>query len=533
MVKQDGGQRTLVLVAGAKSHGPEGNGAHDYGWDVTVAAAMLMRSDVAARLRVRVVRDRWPDADELLDADAVALFCDGRDGEHYAEALHLSGDARVAEVSTLMARGCGLAVIHFGTFAPEARAAEALTWCGGYFQWQGDDGARSWRSRITTLEAEVEPAAAHPATRGLRRFRLREEFYHDLRFPDVHSAWTPLLRVPDLPAARERGDVVAWAIERADGGRGFGTTLGHFHDNWRDAQYRTALLNGLAWCAGVEIPEHGVRAPWLSRDDAARVLAGRGDDALPVLLLSGNDAHRWHQWERTTPAIAASLARDQRVRVDVVHDPEEFARRDLAGYGAIVLNYCNWQDPVGISAAARAALISHVAGGGGLLVLHFANGAFHRSLPDAGASDWPEYRRLVRRVWDHAERADGASAHDRYRRFVATPLGAHAIVDGLAPFAVEDELYVRQRGDEPIEPLLRARSEVTGADEPLAWTYAYGKGRVFQTLLGHSERTYDAFGAREMLRRAVAWCAGREIRRVDPAADAVPRGAMAAAAATR
>ena len=42
---------------------------------------------------------------------------------------------------------------------------------------------------------------------------------------------------------------------------------------------------------------------------------------------------------------------------------------------------------------------------------------------------------------------------------------------------------------------------------------------MFQTLLGHSEKTYDAFEAREMLRRAVAWVAGREVRPLTAAQD--------------
>ena len=82
-----------------------------------------------------------------------------------------------------------------------------------------------------------------------------------------------------------------------------------------------------------------------------------------------------------------------------------------------------------------------------------------------------------------------------------------------------DELYYNQDGDEPIEPLIAAESRNTKRLEPLAWTYTYGKGRVFQTLLGHSEKTYEAFEAREMLRRAVAWTAGQEVRRLDPSRD--------------
>ncbi len=524
--------RSIACIAAPKSHGPEGNGAHDYPWDARVAAAMLMRSSIGDPLRVLVFTDGWPVDDAVLDTvDAIVLFCDGRDGERFAEALHLESPERIARVEGLMARGCGLSIIHFGSFTAERDAARVLRWCGGYFQWQGDDGARAWRSAITTSEAPVELAAPeHPVLRGVQPFRLREEFYHDLRFPDDDPRWTALLRVPSLPTKRERGEVVAWAREREDGGRGFGTTLGHFHSNWRCPAYRAFLLNGIAWSAGIDIPAAGVRAPHLERDAAQAVLRGQLADApTRVLLLAGNDAHRWHNWERTTPAIRAALERDPRLRVEVINDPEEFASRDLSVYGAIVLNYCNWHDPRGLSDAAKSAFTRFVSRGGGLLALHFSNGAFHHSLPAAGASDWPEYRRLVRRVWDHTTGPAGTSTHDDFRQFAARPLGDHVIIDGLAPFALDDELYVRQRGEEPTTPLLQAHSLVTGRDEPLAWTYRYGDGRVFQTLLGHSERTYEAFGAREMLRRAVAWAAGREVHRIDPADDLWPAACAAAA----
>ncbi len=512
----------IAFIAGPKSHGPEGNGQHDYPWDARAAAAMLLRSNVGRQVQPLVFTDGWPSDDTVLDTvDAIVLFCDGRDGEHFVEALHLESPQRVARVEQLMSRGCGLSIIHFGSFTAEADAERVLRWCGGYFQWQGDDGSRAWRSAITTIEAAVDLAApGHPTLRGVPPFRLHEEFYHDLCFPTVDPRWTALLRVPSLPAKRERGDVIAWARERDDGGRGFGTTMGHYFSNWSVAAYRTFLLNGIAWSAGVEIPAAGVQAPHLDREAAIAVLRGQSPDApTRVLLLAGNEAHRWHHWERTTPAVVAALERDPRLRVEVISEPEEFARRDLSRYGAIVLNYCNWQDPRGLSASAKDAFTNFVRTGGGLLVLHFSNGAFHHSLPEAGASEWPEYRRLVRRVWDHTPLADGPSAHDEYREITAQPLSDHAIVDGLKPFTVEDELYVRQRGDEPIMPLLQAHSLVTGQDEPLAWTYRYGTGRVFQTLLGHSEKTYEAFAVREILRRAVAWTAGREIHRIDPADD--------------
>jgi hypothetical protein len=159
--------------------------------------------------------------------------------------------------------------------------------------------------------------------------------------------------------------------------------------------------------------------------------------------------------------------------------------------------------------------------GGGLIVVHFANGAFHYSLPLAGKSDWPEYRKIVRRVWNHTPKSGRPkSGHDAFGRFLVLPARAkHPITDGLSRFEVVDELYFHQDGEETIVPLLVAESRVTKRLEPLAWTSSYGKGRVFQTLLGHSEKTYDAFEAREMLRRAAAWTAGQPVRALDPKRD--------------
>jgi type 1 glutamine amidotransferase len=68
-----------------------------------------------------------------------------------------------------------------------------------------------------------------------------------------------------------------------------------------------------------------------------------------------------------------------------------------------------------------------------------------------------------------------------------------------------DELYFNQFGDMDLEPLVTARSKVSGLDEPLAWTYTYGKARIFQTLLGHSKESYEPEDYQKMLRKAVKW----------------------------
>ena len=58
-----------------------------------------------------------------------------------------------------------------------------------------------------------------------------------------------------------------WAVERPDGGRGFGFTGGHFHMNWQNDSFRKIILNALCWVAKVEIPKDGIESAPVSNDE--------------------------------------------------------------------------------------------------------------------------------------------------------------------------------------------------------------------------------------------------------------------------
>ncbi len=511
--------KKIVLIAGKKSHGPEGNGIHDYPWSVKLLKVMLDNSNVAEKLKVEYHLDGFPKNPETLDdADTILVVSDGRDGDLYSEAPHFESPANLAQVERQVRRGCGFAAIHFSTFGPDKYAAQSLEWTGGYFDWE-EDGKKKWYSAIETRDADVTlPTPGHPVVRGVKPFKMKEEFYFNIRFASDKTV-TPLWEVAELPGREDKGKVVAWAKERPGGGRGFGTTCGHFYSNWEQESFRTLVLNALVWTAGLEPPDEGVKARYYSRPEICVALSGVEGTAkakldekpIRVLLLTGNEAHEWHNWKKTTPAIKALLELDPRIKVDVTIDPEIFATGTLAKYDVLIQNnYANWHDSKPLSDKGRVAFADFVAKGGGLILVHFANGAWNFSLPMAGESDWPEYRKLVRRVWNHHGKGEAQSGHDAFGRFTVTPSNlASELTRGIGPFEIDDELYYRQDGAEPIEPLITALSKDTKRDEPLAWTYHYGDGRVFQTLLGHSEKTYDAFGPREMLRRAVAWSAKR------------------------
>jgi type 1 glutamine amidotransferase len=53
--------------------------------------------------------------------------------------------------------------------------------------------------------------------------------------------------------------------------------------------------------------------------------------------------------------------------------------------------------------------------------------------------------------------------------------------------------------------LLTARSKNTGEDEPMAWAYTYGKGKVFQTVLGHDVKSLSSPEVQKLLNQGSLW----------------------------
>ncbi|HSJ68184.1 MAG TPA: ThuA domain-containing protein, partial [Anditalea sp.] len=299
-----------------------------------------------------------------------------------------------------------------------------------------------------------------------------------------------------------RGNAVAWAVERKDGGRGFSTTMGHAHSNWEIDDFRKLILNGIVWAAGVEVPSKGVDVKYYTDREVTKHLFDKSSKAL---ILTGNN-YPGHPWEETTPLIKEAIEERSPIHVDVSYNIEDLGQYKLEDYDLLILNYANWEDPTGLSEASKKAFTNYLSGGGGLMVIHFANGAFHYSLPGAEESDWPEYREIVRRVWDH----HSDSEHDNYGKFTVNITShQHPITSGIDDFETMDELYFNQKGEKPITPLLSGKSEITGDEEPLAWIYNYGEGKVFQTVLGHDEKSFQSPEFRKILRNAAMWTGGQ------------------------
>ena len=324
-------KKQVVLIAGIKSHGPQGNRIHDYPWSVRLLKTMLENSNVREQVEVVTFFDGWPMETAALEAaDTIMIIADGRDGENGREAPHLASAERVQFVDRLMKRGCGMVAFHFSTFAPDSLSAPVLDWYGGYFDWE-TEGEREWYSDITTMEAEVAPATpGHAVLAGVSSFTMREEFYFDIRFRPDDPHWKPIWSVASLAATKPKGRVVAWAVERADGGRGFATTCGHFYDNWQHAGFRRTLLNAIAWTAKVDIPENGVEAKFFDRDEIQAHLAGGKVITVESVETADDtvyaDAPYWYKpGHPLDPAEAASIQTLPGFKAErILTVPEEF-----------------------------------------------------------------------------------------------------------------------------------------------------------------------------------------------------------------
>ena len=181
----------------------------------------------------------WPEDPEVIAGAKSIVYYSRPAGDI------LLDPSRRDEVRKLLQSGVGLACIHWATAAEKQHGEEWLRTLGGWFHF-------AHSSLAVEKQTLVQVDKDHPICRGWKEYDLRDEFYLNLKF---HERTQSLLKV--TVAGKEQ--VVAWTLQRDDdkNGRSFGTTLGHFHDNFAIADFRRLLVNGILWTAHVEVPSDG------------------------------------------------------------------------------------------------------------------------------------------------------------------------------------------------------------------------------------------------------------------------------------
>jgi type 1 glutamine amidotransferase len=250
----------IVFLAGEPSHGP---GDHEHR-----AGCLLLKSclDKVPGVTSEVFSNGWPrdPGAAFAGAATVVIYSDGGEGHPFLQ------KDRLQVIGGLIQKGAGLVCLHYAVEPTKQKGEkEFLDWIGGCFEthWSVNP---DWRPKFL-------PLPDHPVTRGVKPFELHDEWYFHMRFREGMKGVVPILQAvaPELtmrrydgphegnPAVREavsKGEpqIVAWACERPDGGRGFGFTGGHYHRNWGNDDFRKLVLNAILWTAKADVPAKGV-----------------------------------------------------------------------------------------------------------------------------------------------------------------------------------------------------------------------------------------------------------------------------------
>lgn len=267
-------KKKIVFLAGRPSHGP---GQHEHNAGCRILADELQRQ--SPNIEVVVHRNEWPKDPAVLEgAAAVVIYCDGGGG-------HLV-IPKQDECDKLMKQGVGLACFHYGVEVPAGKTGDYfLDWIGGYFE-------ANW-SVNPHWKAKFEKLPDHPIARGVKPFEIQDEWYYHMRFRPEMKGVTPILVAvpPESTLSRPDGphsgnphvrktvgqpQVLAWAAERPDGGRGFGFTGGHFHNNWGDENFRRTAINALLWISKEEIPADGAKLSSFGKEQLEANLDPKG-----------------------------------------------------------------------------------------------------------------------------------------------------------------------------------------------------------------------------------------------------------------
>ena len=249
---------SVLIVVGPSKHPA---GSHE-----VAAGGRLVQSCVTNLINVPGVKAQvvyeWPPDKSVREAAATVVFI----GDTFPLNRWPDSKRSLAELGEMMQRGCGIVCLHYATgllgedVKPDGEHP-LLHWLGGYF---ANKSCAHFQSvaQIFPAATIVPAAPAHPVLRGWREFTVNDEPYINNYFGpnnNLPAANVTVLATSMLPPEAPKREAVAWCVERADGGRGFGIVMPHFYKNWRNEDLRRFILNGIVWSAKLEVPAGGVK----------------------------------------------------------------------------------------------------------------------------------------------------------------------------------------------------------------------------------------------------------------------------------
>jgi len=244
--------KRLLLIGGPYDYHPKGS--HEYMAGMRIIAKLLENVD-GLNTRITNSGKAWPEGPGMIAAaDGIVLFRE--QGARWMQ----QDPARAEAMEDLGKRGGGCVALHFGMGTTDGQYVDRFrALFGGCFG--GSDRLHTEQNYHANL---IVADPQHPICRDIRNFAATDEFYYQIKFVQPPVRVTPLIQAAiSAPPANRAGndanmETIAWAWQRDDGGRSFGFTGLHVHNNWRLPEYRRLVAQAILWTLKMAIPEGGI-----------------------------------------------------------------------------------------------------------------------------------------------------------------------------------------------------------------------------------------------------------------------------------
>jgi len=257
-------------------------------------------------------------------------------------------------------------------------------------------------------------------------------------------------------------------------------------------------------------------------------------DKIDVLIIDGFSNHDWKQ---TTTVVKSILEKSDLFTVAVSTTPSKPDDKDwdnwkpnFGEYDVVIQNTNNiFKKGMKFPRSQQKSLEEYVKSGGGLYILHSANNSF---------KEWDEYNLMIGLGWRTKDEGVALQIDDN-GKVVEIPIGkgkntyhgdrSDEVVHTLTNHPINKgfpkawktpnmELYKYARGPaKNITVLSYAKDETNNINWPVEWVVTYGKGRVYNSTMGHLwdgeiyPDSYKCVGFQTTLIRATEWLATGDV----------------------
>ena len=142
-------------------------------------------------VQVEVHKMGWPkDISTLDSADAILIYADGGNGHPAIQ------EDRMKLIDRLAEKGVGIGCAHYGVEVPKGDPGEAMhRWIGGYYEHQFSVNPM-WSPDFLSFPQ-------HPVTRGVKPFKVKDEWYFNMRWRSDMDGITPILTASPADDVRD------------------------------------------------------------------------------------------------------------------------------------------------------------------------------------------------------------------------------------------------------------------------------------------------------------------------------------------